>query len=337
MTIISIRTIIYGMGNVRKQTGKERKMNSKHYLTNKYWVIIIALFCAVLWGSAFPVLKLSYSEIGIASDDRSAIIVFAGMRFFLASILIFLLTTAGLRQSPKVERAILPQLFLLGLLQISLQYFFFYNGLAHTSGMKAAILSSASTFFVVILAHFVYRDDRLDFRKLVGLIAGLAGIILLNSGEDFTLDFSWQGEGFMILSGLVSAFGTILAKRISKAVHPFVLTAWQMLLGSLLLVAAGLPGLKPHVLVFSNKAALLLIYSAFLSAAAFSLWYAILKYNKAGEISVYKFMTPVSGAILSALLIPGEHLTVNMFMSLALVALGLVIVNYHKRVPKEGY
>jgi len=312
---------------------KERGL--RYYLTNKYWVIVIALFCAVLWGSAFPVLKVSYLELGIEPDNRSAIIVFAGIRFFLAGILIFLLTVVGFRQSPKVKGTILPQLFLLGLLQISLQYFFFYNGLAHTSGMKAAILSSASTFFVVVLAHFVYRDDRLEMRKVLGLIAGLVGIILINSGKDFNLDFSWQGEGFMILSGLVSALGTILAKRISKDVHPFVLTAWQMLLGSLLLIAAGLPGLKPHTLVFSHKAVLLLVYSAFLSAAAFSLWYAILKYNKAGEISVYKFMTPVSGAILSALLIPGERLTVNMFMALALVALGLIIVNHQRRLPKE--
>lgn len=229
----------------------------------------------------------------------------------------------------------LPQLFLLGLLQISLQYFFFYNGLAHTSGMKGAILSSAGTFFVVVLAHFVYVNDRLNWRKLFGLVAGFAGIIMINAGARFTLDFSWLGEGFMILSGLVSAIGTILAKRLSKEIHPFVLTAWQMLLGSLLLIATGLPGLKPQAMVFTNRAFLLLIYSAFLSATAFSLWYAILKYNKAGEISVYKFVTPVSGAILSAFFIPGERLTLNMFMALVLVALGVIIVNYRRRSPKE--
>ena len=184
---------------------------------------------------------------------------------------------------------------------------------------------------MVVLAHFVYVDDRLDWRKIIGLITGFAGIVLINSGQHFTFDFKWQGEGFMILSGLVSAIGTILAKRISKEVHPFVLTAWQMLLGSLLLIAVGLPGLKPHAMVFTNKALLLLFYSAFLSATAFSLWYAILKYNKAGEISVYKFMTPVSGAILSALFIPGERLTLNMFMALGLVALGVIIVNYQRR------
>lgn len=308
-----------------------------HYLTNKYWVIVIALFCAVLWGSAFPVLKVSYAELGIASDDRNAIIVLAGIRFFLAALIIFVLIVVGIRQSLKVKWKMLPQLFLLGLLQISLQYFFFYNGLAHTTGMKGAILSSAGTFFVVVLAHFIYSDDRLDWRKIFGLIAGFAGIILINSGQHLTLDFSWQGEGFMMLSGLVSAIGTILAKQISKEVHPFVLTAWQMLLGSLLLIAVGLPGLKPQAMVFTNKALILLFYSAFLSATAFSLWYAILKYNKAGEISVYKFMTPVSGAILSALFIPGERLTMNMFMALGLVALGVIIVNYQRRVPKEAF
>lgn len=319
------------------KSGLQRKeLRFGHYLTNKYWVIVIALFCAVLWGSAFPVLKVSYAELGIAADDRNAIIVLAGIRFFLAALIIFVLIVVGIRQSPKVKRKILPQLFLLGLLQISLQYFFFYNGLAHTTGMKSAILSSAGIFFVVVLAHFVYTDDRLDWRKIIGLIAGFTGIILINSGKHLTLDFSWQGEGFMILSGLVSAIGTILAKRISKEVHPFVLTAWQMLLGSLLLIAVGLPGLKPHAMVFTNKALLLLFYSAFLSATAFSLWYAILKYNKAGEISVYKFMTPVSGAILSALFIPGERLTLNMFMALLLVALGVIIVNYQRRVPKEA-
>ena len=308
----------------------------RHYLTNKYWVVLIALFCAVLWGSAFPVLKVSYVELGIAPDDRSAIIVLAGMRFFLASLIIFTGLIVGIRQSPKVKLVMLPQLFLLGLLQISLQYYFFYNGLAHTTGMKGAILSSVGIFFVVVFAHFIYADDRLGWRKIIGLIAGFAGIVLINAGQHFTFDFSWQGEGFMILSGFVSALGTILAKKISKVIHPFVLTAWQMLIGSVLLIAVGLPGLKPHAMVFTNKALLLLIYSGFLSATAFSLWYAILKYNKAGEISVYKFMTPVSGAMLSALFIPGEHFTLNMFMALALVTLGVIIVNYQRRIPKEA-
>jgi len=88
-------------------------------------------------------------------------------------------------------------------------------------------------------------------------------------------------------------------------------------------------------MTLTPKAWLLLFYAAFLSAAAFSMWYSVLKYNKAGEISVYRFMIPVSGAFLSALFIPGEKLSLFMLAALVLVAAGIVVVNYRKGVDKE--
>lgn len=72
----------------------------------------------------------------------------------------------------------------------------------------------------------------------------------------------------------------------------------------------------------------LFIYSALLSSAAFALWYSILKYNPAGEISMYKFIVPVSGAIMSSIFIPEENLSLATIAALALVALGIIIVNY---------
>lgn len=264
--------------------------------------------------------------MAIAANDLFAKLVLAGLRFFLASILLFSLVLIR-KLTPIIEKRLWMQLFLLSILQISLQYFFFYNGLAHTSGMKGAILSSSGTFFIVVLAHFLYNNDKIDWRKAIGLGTGFIGIILVNYGKSLSFDFTWGGEGFMIISGLVSAFGTILAKRLAQRVDPLVLTAWQMLLGSVLLLLIGFPGLEPHAIVFSLGAVLLLLYSALLSAVAFSLWYSILKYNKAGVISVYQFMIPVTGAILSAVFIPGEKVTIYMFGALILVALGIVIVN----------
>ncbi len=73
----------------------------------------------------------------------------------------------------------------------------------------------------------------------------------------------------------------------------------------------------------------------FLSALAFALWYSILKYNKAGEISIYKFLVPVSGALLSAMFIPGEKLNEFILAALALVAVGIVAINYRGRERKR--
>lgn len=297
------------------------------FLTNRFWVTGIAVFCSILWGSAFPVLKLSYEELGMAGEDLTAKIVFAGMRFMMAALLLLLIVFLFDRKSLKVSWRQLPAIIGLGLLSTSLQYFFFYNGLAHTSGMKAAILNSSGVFFVVFLAHFIYTNDRLDWRKLFGLVTGFGGIVLANWGQDASLNFSFMGEGFMLLSGLAAAFGTFLSKRLAADIHPFALTGWQMFFGSLLMLVIGVPNLAPNAMTFTTEGWLLLLYAVFLSAAAFALWTSLLKYNKAGEVTLYKFVVPVSGTILSALFLPGEHLTVNTVVALLLVAAGITTVN----------
>ncbi|MED3563993.1 DMT family transporter [Bacillus xiapuensis] len=301
------------------------------FFTNKYWVIVIAVFCSVLWGSAFPVLKVSYDELRMAEDDLSAKIVFAGIRFMMSSLLLLAFMFFVDRKALKVNWRQWPAIISLGLFTTSLSYFFFYNGLAHTSGMKASILNSSGVFFVVFLAHFVYKDDRLDWRKVLGLITGFGGIVLSNWGQDASLDFSFFGEGFMLLSGLASTFGTFLSKRLSASLHPFALTGWQMFIGSAIMLMVGTPNLKPHAMTFTPNACLLLGYAVFLSAAAFALWTALLKYNKAGEVSLYKFVVPVSGTILSAVFLPDEHITLHTIVALILVAIGLTAVNQKRK------
>src|SRR5690625_153544 len=169
----------------------------KKYLTTKWIVISIAILCSVLWGSAFPVLKVSYEELGMATNDTIAKIVLAGMRFLLAGLMLL----AGLfimnRKALRIRRKQLPVLILFGIVQTALQYYFFYNGLAKTSGMQGAILVSSGTFFTVLLAHYFYVNDRMNWQKLVGLLAGFTGIIVANWGSSFQLNFQMTGEGYM--------------------------------------------------------------------------------------------------------------------------------------------
>lgn len=311
-------------------------MNFKRYLTNKYYVIAIAVFCCILWGSAFPVLKVSYSELRMLPNDMSGKIVLAGIRFLIAAIMIFLLLIVFMKKSVKITKKQLKTLLILGILQTSLQYFFFYNGLAHTSAIKGAVLSSITSFFVVILAHFKYKDDKINWRKTLGLITGFGGIIVANWGKGkIGLDFSLNGEGFLIFSGIVGAFGTIIAKELSRDIHPFVVTAWQMLLGSILLIISGIPGFKEGAITFTSKGWILILYSSFLSAAAFSLWYALLKYNKAGDTAIYKFIIPVAGAILSVIFIKEETFSLNIILALLLVVMGIVGINYSPRKKEQ--
>lgn len=305
--------------------------------TSKYFVLIIATIACVLWGTAFPLLKLSYLALEIKPDNIYLNMLFAAYRFFVAGLMLFGLLIIR-RESLTLDKTsfIIP-LFVLGLFQTSLQYFFFYVGLAHTTGVKASIIGATGTFFAVIIAHFIYRDDRISWYKVSGIVLGFTGIIVVNLAKGkLSLDFTWLGEGFLILAALTGTLGAILSKDLSQKVSAVLATAYQMVIGSILLFIVAISHVSPSALNFNYYSAGLFLWLAFLSAAAFSLWYMLLKSNPLGTISIYQFLIPVFGAAFSAGLVPGEKLTPGVVLALALVSIGIIVVNYEKRHLTSG-
>ena len=223
---------------------------------------------------------------------------------------------------------------MLGLVQTTLQYVFFYLGLANTTGVKASIFGAVSTFFAVALAHFIYRDDRLNRFKVVGCIAGFAGVVVVNLGVGgLEASFTFQGEGFIILAALSSAAGALLSKNAASNGDSMTITGWQLFIGGAVLCLIGLP--RGRLNPAGPEAFLLLGYMILLSAVAFVIWTALLYYNPVGKITVYNFMTPVFGVILSAACL-GENLwDWRYLVALALVCFGIFAVNRVKAPQQE--
>src|SRR5699024_12148130 len=96
------------------------------------------------------------------------------------------------------------------------------------------------------------------------------------------------------------------------------------------------PELSAGAVVLSPIGWVLFIYAAFLSSVAFALWYSLLKSNYAGEIGMYIFIVPVSGSVLSAMFMPDERLTISIFAGMALVAIGIVIINYRGKQTSKN-
>ncbi|SEM51396.1 Permease of the drug/metabolite transporter (DMT) superfamily [Mesobacillus persicus] len=314
-------------------------MKLKSLFQDKWGVFGIAIICTLLWGSAFPVLKLSNTELQIAANDPVAQIVFAGMRFLLAGLILLTFLFVTNRRQLIVKRSHLLILILFGTIQTAVQYYFFYIGLSNVSGMQGAILSSSGIFLAVILAHFYYKNDHMNWKKSVGILAGFAGIIIANWGKEFQFDFQLAGEGYMILAGLTSAVATIMTKELATGISPVTLTGWQLTIGATLLLIIGVPQLSENAIIFTGVGWGLLIYAAFLSSIAFALWTSVLKYNKAGEVSIYNFLTPVFGTILSAWLVPGESLNLMVIAAIGFVAFGIIIMNMNyskKQIAPAG-
>lgn len=304
-------------------------LKKNNILTKKAWVIMLAAFCCLLWGSAFPSIKIGYKLWDIGSDDRMAQILFAGMRFFLAGILTILIGSCISRRILLPKRSSLPKIAALSMFQTILQYIFFYLGLAGTSGTKSSIITASNVFLAILVSAFIFRTEKMTMKKLVGTIVGFSGVLLVSlSGGSLDGGFSLTGEGFIFLSALSYAFSASLTKKFSKTEDTVMLSGWQFVFGGAFMMAVNII-FGGHIPSADLSGCGMLLYLAFVSAAAFSIWGLLLKFNPVSKISVFGFMNPVFGVILSMLLL-GENGNTNIFrtlLSLLLVIGGIIIVN----------
>ncbi|WAA11262.1 DMT family transporter [Fervidibacillus albus] len=304
-------------------------MTAKRFFTHPVGIMISASLATFLWGSAFPFIKLSYELLDIHSNEIGEQILFAGYRFFLASMLIFLFFLFRNREM-RFRQDTLKPVIKIGLFQTFLQYVFFYIGLSMSTGIQGSIIAGTTSFFQMVLAHILYPDDRMNRRKTVGLIVGFLGVIAVNLTKgDFQLQIGF-GEILLLFAMFSGGFGNILAKEGAKRMEIAYLTSYQMLFGSIGLLMIGIIQVGPFPFSVSFTSLFILFYLAFLSAAGFILWNNVMKYNQVGKVSIYLFLVPVFGTFLSAILL-GEELHLFVFIGLALVTAGIWIINKPKK------
>ena len=311
-------------------------MNSNAFFTNRKIVFLLASLCCLLWGSAYPAIKNGYALFGIAPGDIPSQLVFAGYRFLFAGLVLLVLASVQGKAIFQFGRRTWGQMALLGLTQTSLQYLFFYLGLAHTTGVKSSIMNATGTFFSVLLAHFIYRNDRLSYGKALGCAIGFIGVMVVNLGAGLggllALDFTLLGEGFVVIAAFVLAAASIYGKQISQHMDSVVMTGWQLALGGAALLAIGW-GLGGSLSGFTWGSSVLLVYLALLSSAAFSLWSILLKHNRVSQVTVFNFTVPVFGAALSALFLGEALLEWKNLLALALVCVGIWLVTREAPAP----
>ena len=294
-------------------------------------VIFTAVLCCLLWGSAFPSIKLGYQLFEIPSNSTASQILFAGTRFTLAGILVIIAGSLLQKRVLKPSKEAIPKVFKLCLLQTVTQYVFFYIGLANTTGVKGSIVNAVNVFFSILVSCCLFRMEKLNRQKILGCIIGFAGVVVVNLGGTFDMKFNFLGDGFLMISAFAYALSTAVIKIYGKDEDPVMLSGYQFFAGGLLMVLAGLcaGGNIPTVTVSGIS---LLLYLAFVSAGAYTVWGILLKYNPVSKVAVFGFCTPIFGVILSALILKeGASFDLKNLLALLLVCIGIIIVNYKKK------
>ena len=292
------------------------------------WVVIFALTAAIAWGWAFPLIKVGFNAFGITADMTGSKMLFAGIRFAAAGLIVLSVARSNGR-SFRTSRLIDWRFILaFALMNTTLHYFFFYVGMSHSEGSRAAILNSLSTFLVVLLACACFKSDKLTSRKMLGCAVGFSGILALNLGGSESGRFTWLGDGMIILNAICGATANLMTRGLSRRVDVFVGTGYSLTIGGLLLIIPGLVmgGTLPNVNLLGIICLILLIA---ISAIGFALYNKLLSLNPVGKVAIYNSLIPIVGAVTSCLCL-GEIFHPKYAIAGGLAALGIYIINKEK-------
>ena len=299
------------------------------------WVALLAFTAAFSWGWAFPLVKLGFAEYGITQDMTASKMLFAGLRFGLAGIIILLIAATTGRSfsykntAPKGSFSKALFLLLFALMNTTLHYACFYIGLSYSQGARAAILNSMSVFTLVILACIFFKSDKMTYRKMLGCVVGFAGILTLNMGNQESGAFTLLGDGLIILNALCGAFAGLLTRGVNKRIDVFVGTGYSLAVGGFLLIIPSLlmGATLPHITLWGVCILALLVG---ISTIGFALYNKLLTCNPIGKVAIWNSLIPVVGALTSCICLH-ETFYAKYIWAAGLATIGIYIINKGKK------
>lgn len=303
-------------------------VKSQPLFQRPFWVSCFALTAAVVWGWAYPLIKMGFEEFAITPDMTGNKILFAGVRFTFSGLIILAFAKAKRRSFAMRRKTDWWFMLVFALLNTTLHYSTFYIGLSFSAGARAAILNSLSVFLLVIMACIFFKSDRFTIGKVLGCVLGFAGILALNMGGAESGHFTLLGDGMIIVNALCSAVASLLTRSLIKRVDVFVGTGYSLGLGGLLLLVPSLlAGATMPQITWWGLVILLLLIG--ISALSFVLYNKLISCNPVGKVAIFNSLIPVVGAVTSCLCL-GETFYWKYVIAGALATAGIYIINKQK-------
>ena len=289
---------------------------------------ILAICCALGWSLAYPLIHIGSQAFQIDAGDLGGKIIFAGIRFFSAGVLVLVFCCFQKIRIEMKKKNDLFWLFLLSIVNIALHYMFAYIGLGYNPSARSTILDSMGSFFLIILSTIIFSDDKMSASKVLGCVLGISGIIAINiqPGVNFFENVTFRGDGMILLNACCAAFGGVITRVVSKKMNMMQATGQSMMIGGALLLIIGLVAGTNSSWSLNIKGIFVLIILIMISAGCFAIYNELLAYHPISKIAIYNALIPVLGVIFAALLLK-EELKWQYLMAVVMVACGIYLVN----------
>lgn len=283
---------------------------------------------AVIWGTTWLAIKLVVQEVPPLTA--------AGLRFGSAAVLLALYARLRGRRLgwSRIEPADRRLLLILSLLMFSVPYALIFFGEQYIESALTSILFSIAPAFTLVFDSWRSRRNLASGGRLVGLLLAFSGILFIFIPRLAGPPAELWGSMAVIAAAVSSSWAMVLAKHRANHLDTLVSTTWQMGLGSLWLLLAGLPLERPSLGGASVQAWLALFYlAAFGSCITFVLFYGLLKEMAAVQLSSLAFITPVV-AVFAGWLALNEVLGMEALIGAAVVLLGVALL--HRPMPEPA-
>ncbi len=249
----------------------------------------------------------------------------AGLRSLGAMVLIFLWLRLT-RTKLEVQREVLPWGVLSGVL-FSSEFILLFLALDITTVARTSVIFYTMPVWLSLMAHFAIAGERLTLRKCVGLSLAFTGVCIVFLNRNDGGQASLLGD-VMAVSGAICWAGLALVARATpfSGVQPAMQMFWQLSVSSVILLGAACflgPFIRDFQLIHGFGMAFQIIA---IGAFGFLLWFWLLKIYPANSVASFSFLSPVFGVVFGWLLL-GEAVGRSLWIALALISLGLVLIN----------
>jgi drug/metabolite transporter (DMT)-like permease len=281
------------------------------------WMLLLLL--SVLWGGSFyfakiavpeiPPLTLALGRVGIAAT---------------ALVIVARLLAVPFPRDP----AIWKQFAVIAALNNAIPFTLLFWAQIHISIGLASILNATTPLFGVLVAHVLTHDDRLTAGRVVGLVAGLIGVVvLIGPGRLSELGSDVLAELACLAASCSYAFGAVLARRL-RGVPPIMVATGQLTMATVLLLPVVLLFDKPSAFFTASNAALaaLLGIALLSSALAYFIYFRLIARAGATNALLVTFLIPVS-AILMGIVLLDETLSARQLAGMIAIFIGVAAID----------
>jgi len=290
---------------------------------------LVWLLLCLIWGSTWLFIKLGLEDLPP--------LTFAGIRFVIATGIVFSLITIRRIPLPKSKRDWI-LLAVTGVLSFTLNYGLVFWGEQYISSGLAALLQSTLPAFGLIIAHFYLPGERMTLPKILGVLLGVfgVGVIFSNQLQVAGPKALW-GCAALVVSAFCAAYANVLVKTYGLNLQPSVLAGGQMLFGLIPLLLIGIPleG-NPFNYRWTGLAVLSLFYLAIVgTVVAFLLYYWLMHNMEVTKTMLIALVTPVSAVILGMLVLK-EEMHWRTLIGGAMIIVGLALIVARKSKATEA-